>query len=330
MTCGFCAYLRRCYVAPVLYRREAGRCGTILGADSRRSCNGSSRRSHVTAQASCMKWPADHPSLIHVVGPSWVAYRYRCGSDVIGAQQPIWPHLRRWKRGVNVRLRTKVSASLTASGSPSCSHGRGRLQVACSCLPGLLRRQAFVRHASTDGWPSPQPLAEISWRRLGGRKRAANRRPQAVFLLQYRGVPNESHKPSWSKSESCIAQLPHGERRRGRCRQRRSLNVKQVDEPPKEAGGRESGRSAMRSFFSSRSAELGQLRVVAWPNSRESACEQQHGHCDGMGSVEASSTKALIPIVGNSMPLVPKRGHTPLSSSSRDNANTEEIYLTFT
>jgi hypothetical protein len=28
----FCAYLRRCYVAPVLYRRAAGRCGTILVA----------------------------------------------------------------------------------------------------------------------------------------------------------------------------------------------------------------------------------------------------------------------------------------------------------
>jgi hypothetical protein len=30
--CDFCAYLRRCYVAPVLYRTAAGRCGTILGA----------------------------------------------------------------------------------------------------------------------------------------------------------------------------------------------------------------------------------------------------------------------------------------------------------
>jgi hypothetical protein len=30
--CDSCAYLRRCYVAPVLYRTAAGRCGTILGA----------------------------------------------------------------------------------------------------------------------------------------------------------------------------------------------------------------------------------------------------------------------------------------------------------
>jgi hypothetical protein len=30
--CDFHAYLRRCYVAPVLYRAAAGRCGTILGA----------------------------------------------------------------------------------------------------------------------------------------------------------------------------------------------------------------------------------------------------------------------------------------------------------
>jgi hypothetical protein len=51
--CGFCAYLRRCYVAPVLYRTAAGRCGTILGAvvnDAARDLVGSSR---VTVDVSC-------------------------------------------------------------------------------------------------------------------------------------------------------------------------------------------------------------------------------------------------------------------------------------
>lgn len=31
--CGFAVYLRRCYVAPVLSRTRAGRCGTILDAE---------------------------------------------------------------------------------------------------------------------------------------------------------------------------------------------------------------------------------------------------------------------------------------------------------
>jgi hypothetical protein len=47
------AYLRRCYVAPVLYRTAAGRCGTILGAVNDEASTNLAACSGVTVLASC-------------------------------------------------------------------------------------------------------------------------------------------------------------------------------------------------------------------------------------------------------------------------------------
>jgi hypothetical protein len=48
-----CAYLRRCYVAPVLYRTAAGRCGTILDAVNDEASTNLAASRGVTVRASC-------------------------------------------------------------------------------------------------------------------------------------------------------------------------------------------------------------------------------------------------------------------------------------
>jgi hypothetical protein len=118
-----CAYLRRCYVAPVLYRTAAGRCGTILGAVNCEASTNLAACSGVTVRASCRSqagWEASAG-----LGP--LSSRYRPARDVIGASAP---HLARHREG-----RLLVIANGPRRFQPfSCASLARPREVACACL----------------------------------------------------------------------------------------------------------------------------------------------------------------------------------------------------
>jgi hypothetical protein len=82
--CSFCAYLRRSYVAPVLYRTAAGRCGTILDTVLDNAATTLAGGWRVMALASCSVLVASRTS----AGQWWSPYRYRAHHDVIGGCRP--------------------------------------------------------------------------------------------------------------------------------------------------------------------------------------------------------------------------------------------------
>lgn len=135
LKCDFDAYLRRCYVAPVLYRTAAGRCGTILGAVVNDAAKDLVGCSCVTVHASCRVVSGWRTSAGQVLGSLSLSARSR----------------RHWSEPAPLRKR-RVNDGCSEQHGPQefqpCSWKIVRT-VAGGCmfllLPGLLRSMAFVR-----------------------------------------------------------------------------------------------------------------------------------------------------------------------------------------
>jgi hypothetical protein len=167
-----CAYLRRCYVAPVLYRTAAGRCGTILGAVNDEASTNLAACSGVTVRASCRPQAGWATS----AGLDPLSFRYRPARDVIGA---FAPHLARHRER---RLLLIANGPRRFQPFSCASLARPREGAGACFFP------ACAAGGVRDSLASPRSQPGVGGGSVG-RKQRSQSLSRSALLPQIRGAP---------------------------------------------------------------------------------------------------------------------------------------------